>query len=85
MPVKKGKDCYGDVLGEFKRGTLHSGKKGGVVKSKDQALAIARSMCGYGECDCDGTQCTKCKKKTAMMAIGYSESTAEFIVSQAFK
>ena len=32
------------VLGEFKRGTLHSGsKKGPVVKSRKQAVAIALS------------------------------------------
>jgi hypothetical protein len=31
------------VMGEFKRGTLHSGKGGPVVKSKKQAVAIALS------------------------------------------
>jgi hypothetical protein len=31
------------VLGEFKRGTLHSGKGGPVVKKKAQAVAIAMS------------------------------------------
>jgi hypothetical protein len=31
------------VMGEFKRGTLHSGKKGPVVKSRKQAVAIALS------------------------------------------
>ena len=32
------------VMGEFKRGTLHTGsKKGPVVKSKKQAVAIALS------------------------------------------
>ena len=34
------------VMGEFKRGTLHSGKKGPVVKSRKQALAIALSEAG---------------------------------------
>jgi hypothetical protein len=33
----------GKVMGEFKEGTLHSGKGGKVVKSKDQAIAIAMS------------------------------------------
>lgn len=33
----------GKVMGEFKRGTLHSGKGGPVVKSKKQAIAIAMS------------------------------------------
>lgn len=31
------------VMGEYKRGTLHSGKGGPVVKSKKQAVAIALS------------------------------------------
>ena len=31
------------VMREFKAGTLHSGKKGPLVKSKDQAIAIAIS------------------------------------------
>lgn len=31
------------VMKEFKAGTLHSGKKGPVVKSKKQAVAIALS------------------------------------------
>ena len=31
------------VMREFKSGTLHSGKKGPVVKSKKQAIAIAMS------------------------------------------
>ncbi len=31
------------VMGEYKEGTLHSGKGGPVVKSRKQALAIAMS------------------------------------------
>ena len=34
------------VMKEFKSGTLHSGKKGPVVKSKKQAIAIALSEAG---------------------------------------
>ena len=83
MPIKKGKDCFGDVMGEFKRGQLHSGKKGPVVKSRSQAQAIAQSIC-HAECECGG-KCEKCKKKQSMMAIGYSEKAAEFIVEQYFQ
>ena len=32
------------VMGEYKEGTLHSGKGGPVVKSRDQAVAIAMSV-----------------------------------------
>lgn len=33
----------GKVMGEFKAGSLHSGKGGPVVKSRKQAVAIAMS------------------------------------------
>lgn len=33
----------GKVMKEYKEGTLHSGKGGPVVKSRDQAIAIAMS------------------------------------------
>jgi ribosomal protein L21E len=36
----------GKVMTEYKEGTLHSGKNGKVVKSKDQAIAIALSVAG---------------------------------------
>lgn len=34
------------VMGEYKRGTLHSGKGGPVVRKKKQAIAIALSEAG---------------------------------------
>ena len=34
------------VMHEFKTSTLHSGKKGPVVKSRKQAIAIALSEAG---------------------------------------
>jgi ribosomal protein L21E len=34
------------VMGEYKEGTLHSGKGGPVVKKKKQAIAIALSQAG---------------------------------------
>ena len=37
------------VMGEFKEGTLHSGKKGPVVKSPKQAIAIALSEAGVAK------------------------------------
>jgi hypothetical protein len=37
------------VLGEFKEGTLHSGKKGPVVKNRKQAIAIALSEAGVAK------------------------------------
>ena len=33
----------GKVMGEYKAGTLHSGKGGKVVKNREQAVAIAMS------------------------------------------
>lgn len=48
MPAKKKKATayqkkIKTVMGEFGRGTLHSGKGGPVVKSRKQAIAIAIS------------------------------------------
>jgi ribosomal protein L21E len=45
MPAKK-KTKVEKVMHEFKTGTLHSGKKGPVVKSRKQAIAIALSEAG---------------------------------------
>jgi hypothetical protein len=39
----------GKVMGEFKTGTLHSGKGGKVVKSKAQGIAIALSSAGMSK------------------------------------
>ena len=39
----------GKVMGEFKEGTLHSGKGGKVVKNPKQAIAIALSEAGMAK------------------------------------
>jgi ribosomal protein L21E len=44
-PAKK----IAKVMREFKKGELHSGKKGPVVKSKKQAVAIALSEAGMSK------------------------------------
>ena len=45
----KAEKKIGKVMGEYKAGSLHSGKKGPVVKSKKQAIAIALSEAGKGK------------------------------------
>ena len=45
----KGQKKVRKVLKEFKEGTLHSGKKGPVVKSRKQAVAIAMSEAGMAK------------------------------------
>lgn len=40
---KKATAKVAKVMKEYKAGTLHSGKKGPVVKSRKQAIAIAMS------------------------------------------
>lgn len=44
--MKKKPAKIGKVMGEYKSGTLHSGKGGPVVKSRKQAVAIALSEAG---------------------------------------
>ena len=43
MATKKQTAKVGKVMHEYKTGTLHSGKGGKVVKSRNQAIAIAMS------------------------------------------
>jgi len=45
----KAQKKIGKVMGEFKGGTLHSGKGGPVVKSRKQAVAIAMSEAGMSK------------------------------------
>lgn len=48
--TKAGKmEKVGKVMGEYKRGTLHSGKGGPVVQSRKQAVAIAMSQAGMAK------------------------------------
>jgi len=45
--IKKGK--IAKVMGEFKRGKLHSGKSGNIVKDTKQGIAIALSEAGMSK------------------------------------
>jgi len=49
MKKAKGAKKVAKVMREFKSGTLHSGKKGPVVKSRKQAVAIAMSEAGMAK------------------------------------
>ena len=49
MKKTKGAKKVAKVMREFKSGTLHSGKKGPVVKSRKQAVAIALSEAKLGK------------------------------------
>jgi hypothetical protein len=44
--MTKAQKKIGKVMREYKEGSLHSGKKGPVVKSRKQAIAIALSEAG---------------------------------------
>ena len=76
MPVSKGKDCVSQELHRWKHTALHSGtgKRGQEGKKipypggKDQALAVALSVCG------------KSKYAETLMSMGYSEEVAEQVV-----
>lgn len=46
MKKMKGPAKVEKVMGEYKRGTLHSGKGGPMVKKRGQAIAIALSEAG---------------------------------------
>lgn len=53
--AKKSKDKMSTVMGEFKRGKLHSGsKEGPKVKSRKQAIAIGLKQSGKSKYDNPG-------------------------------
>ena len=45
----KAEKKVGKVMREFKKGELHSGKGGPVVKSRKQAIAVALSEAGLSK------------------------------------
>jgi hypothetical protein len=47
--MMKGQKKVAKVMREYKAGSLHSGKKGPVVKSRKQAVAIALSEAGMAK------------------------------------
>lgn len=49
LAEKKAQKKVRKVMREFKGGTLHSGKKGPVVKNRKQAIAIALSEAGLSK------------------------------------
>jgi hypothetical protein len=49
MKMTKSQKKIKKVMGEFKEGTLHSGKGGKVVKNPKQAVAIALVSCRKGK------------------------------------
>jgi len=49
MKKAKGAKKVAKVMREYKAGTLHSGKRGPVVKSRKQAVAIALSEAGMAK------------------------------------
>ena len=49
MKMTKSQKKIKKVMGEFKEGTLHSGKGGKIVKNPKQAVAIALSEAGMSK------------------------------------
>jgi hypothetical protein len=47
--MSKAQKKVGKVMGEYKEGTLHSGKGGKIVKNPKQAIAIALSEAGMAK------------------------------------
>lgn len=47
--MSKGEKKVEKVMGEYKRGSLHSGKGGPAVKKRGQAIAIALSEAGMAK------------------------------------
>lgn len=69
MPVRKGPDCVGEEIRRFKKGQMHSGEDGPVVKGKKQALAIALSACGQS------------KYAEVLQGLGFSEQSVNDVIA----
>ena len=69
MPVQKGPGCVSRELELFRKGQLHSGKDGAVVKDKKHALAVALSVCGES------------KYSEFLRGLGFSEKSSDEVVA----
>ena len=68
MKKKANAKKIGKVMGEYKAGTLHSGKGGKVVKNRKQAIAIAMSEAGMAKPKAKKATAKKAVKRTAKKA-----------------
>ena len=67
MPSKKkAAKKVASVMREYKKGELHSGKKGPVVKSRKQAVAIAMSESGMAKKKSPSSKRKETKKATIL-------------------
>ena len=76
--MDKSQKKIGKVMREFKKGELHSGKKGPVVKNPKQAIAIALSEAGKSIGYAKGGMVSSNKSSTSRSPYGTQVDFAQF-------
>ena len=76
--MNKSQKKVGKVMREFKKGELHSGKSGKIVKNPKQAIAIALSEAGKSRGYAKGGMVSSNKSSTSRSAYGTQVDFAQF-------
>ena len=76
--MDKSQKKIGKVMREFKKGELHSGKKGPVVKNPKQAIAIALSEAGKSRGYAKGGSVTSNGSSSSRSAYGTQVDFSQF-------
>jgi hypothetical protein len=82
--MTKSQTKVGKVMREFKKGELHSGKSGKIVKNPKQAIAIALSEAGKSKGYAKGGSVTSNKNSSSRSTYGNLVDHSKFLNSDGY-